>query len=364
MGKIAILSSGAGLGIYVPALILHEELVHNTMCAEVFILETFYTYEKQQNLIKNKAVYHKDFRIALTAQKMANIHLNRFDHKKIRDLFNYWDEQKVYNFIIFSGFWVDIVRQYIEYVKGELSDYTSMLMHMDASVSTSWDKVSTKGLQCTDIWMYSLATKSINYSFDLPKYTNSLDYEKRTSRLLIHGGGWGLGTYKDHIPVLNELGYSLDVIIYYPDELKNSNPKNRYFMLDPQWYPWEKENNSYIYPRMLLYDGVHQKQYGTSKTHSLADIAQNCKAIISKPGGGTLLDAICTSTPLILLEHYGSYEKDNALLCNHLNIGITFEDFHKNKCAVEYLEPLYENLYQIKSTIKSFGEKYATIFRR
>jgi UDP-N-acetylglucosamine:LPS N-acetylglucosamine transferase len=53
-------------------------------------------------------------------------------------------------------------------------------------------------------------------------------------------------------------------------------------------------------------------------------VIRRSKAIVSKPGGGTLIDSLSSATPVILLEPYGNAEEKNGELWRHLGFGVPF----------------------------------------
>src|SRR5207253_2906817 len=118
-------------------------------------------------------------------------------------------------------------------------------------------------------------------------------FVEREDRLAVHGGGWGIGTYRSKILDLQQTGYALDVVIHEPDEANHKRPEDRCLMTDPEWHPWAGE-----FPPMA--EVVDQRSIiykRSADVHSLYEVIRRCKAIVSKPGGCTLIDSLNSATP-------------------------------------------------------------------
>ena len=68
------------------------------------------------------------------------------------------------------------------------------------------------------------------------------------------------------------------------------------------------------------------------------------RAVVSKPGGCTLIDSLASGTPVILLEAYGYAERSNAEVWIALGYGITFEAWRESGFSIDVLQRLHENL--------------------
>ena len=221
---------------------------------------------------------------------------------------------------------------------------------MDAEYSLSW-----KGADRSDIketWLYNLERKCVEHvlenvtedvseaaSVEVAEPADNADY---SPRILVHGGGWGIGEYNDKIEALNDLGYGLDIVIYYEDELPDegltsddelqsegtlqseNNVHNRYFLLDPTWKPDAKRNE---YPRLLKYESGKWVPFGDnfSDVNPLRLLMADSIAVMSKPGGGTISDSFLTGTPLIFGDELATYENANKQLWSELGFGVTFD---------------------------------------
>jgi UDP-N-acetylglucosamine:LPS N-acetylglucosamine transferase len=81
--------------------------------------------------------------------------------------------------------------------------------------------------------------------------------------------------------------------------------------------------------------------------------------MVSKPGGGTMLDSIWSATPLVLLEPFGEHEARNAELWERLGFGISVDRWRDTGFAVEVLEEIHDNLLRAKPGIPDYAGKLA-----
>jgi hypothetical protein len=63
--------------------------------------------------------------------------------------------------------------------------------------------------------------------------------------LVLHGGGWGIGSYQSVAGDLESTTYALDRVIHSVSEWRNSRRDDRYFMADPDWHPWARSSDGH-----------------------------------------------------------------------------------------------------------------------
>ncbi|NVO12139.1 MAG: UDP-glucuronosyltransferase [Bacteroidales bacterium] len=358
--SISILITASSLGGYIPGLIVSRQLEEKGFNTEVFILENLLKKEKKDKILTAKIVYHKNFSAALMGQKIVNGMENTLDDLLIDELIHKWKEEKRKRFIVFSGFWSDIISKYINEVGEE--ELTVDLCHVDASVSTSWKAHKNDLNSFRHIWFYNLEEKKVSYYLQLNNHEPVL-FSERKKRLLLHGGGWGLGTYLTKVGELENAGFSLDVICIEKDDAKNKSKNIRYYLIDPLWKAWEpNENGEYIFPPFGEITDNENVLYKSNYDYpDVYDICRESLAIISKPGGATLIDSLSSATPIITLEPYGNYENSNALLWEQLGFGIPFKKWAESSFSIELLEKMNKNLLQARKNINNYiPEIYAT----
>lgn len=354
---ITILCSGVTLGVYIPGLIVNYQLKEIGYYTEVVVLESLLLKGKQQNIPNTKLAFHRDFSVALMGQKLAGTIVPSMDADLVSALLTTWKNERRKHFIIFSGFWLPIIDKYLCTIG--FKDVLIDLCHMDAALSTSWKSYKTDHPCFRHVWLLNWDKKNISYCLYTPEH-EVVPYFQRINRFVIHGGGWGIGTYKNKIPQLEERGIKLDVITYEKNDIENEVEGNRYFMIDPDWKPWEKnEQGIYQFPPFGEIKGNNKIEFRNNKQFpEIYHLIKRNRAIISKPGGSTLLDSLSFATPLVLLEPFGEYESKNALLWEYLGFGISYQKWIDYDCSLKILERLHTNLLKAKSTIHNYVKAY------
>ncbi len=353
---VTILCSGVALGVYIPALLLNYQLQQHQLQTEVVILEHLYTPESQQKLKSHKQAYHKNFSMALMAHKMTKDIQFSLDDELVNSILNKWESEHRYNFIVWSGFWMPIIEKYRQQVAPKPVNVD--LCRIDADVSATFKSYSNFDPHDREIWLWNWREQKLDY--ELPVTTElPIPYAARSNRFVIHGGGWGIGTYTNKIAELEQHGIGLDIVAYEVAESIQSNLNNRYFMVDPNWLPWLQAPNKQ--PEFPPFGEVNDSPNfkNRSEYHELFDVIRQSKAIISKPGGGTLIDSLASATPIILLEPYGYAEQSNADIWEYLGYGIAYEKWQKLDYDLGVLEQLHQNILNRDRSTINYAQSYA-----
>ncbi|GAA1600568.1 hypothetical protein GCM10009789_63480 [Kribbella sancticallisti] len=331
---IEILTSGVALGVHVPGLLLADRLREQGGTANVSVLERLMPAETLATTARSKQAFHRDFRVALAGQKLARNAAVSTDEPAVCRLFQSWQERGVSRFVVFSGFWLSLVERYVTQYGAVPVD----VCHVDSVQSPSFDKAGTTSLPVRHVWLADADRLRIPCSIPVSREP-AVPWSRRDQRLLVHGGGWGMGTYRERAAELSESGFSLDVVAYEDQDLAGEGV--RYFMIDPSWHPWL--DNGYP-PFGEVLPGRTPVYHQRRGHHGSFDLCRQALATVSKPGGGTLLDSLWSATPAVLLEPFGAHEQRNADLWIELGFGISFEQWQQKDFAVEVLEELHQAL--------------------
>lgn len=323
---IEILTSGVALGVHVPGLLLADRLRERGVEVNVSVLERMLPAETLETTTKMKWAFHRDFRVALAGQRVARDASVVIPSDAQEAMMASWRSRGVRRFVVFSGFWLPILEQY----RATAVD----ICHVDSVVSPSFQKVTTS-LQPREIWLADASRGTLPYSIPV-SYAPPVPWESREHRLLVHGGGWGMGTYREHVAELRSAGFSLDVVAYEERDV-SPDPGIRHFMIDPSWHPWHDND----YPPF----GEAGTGFARSRgQHGSFSLTRSVVATVSKPGGGTLLDSLWSATPAILLEPFGAHEKHNAELWQRLGFGIPFDTWRDSGFDMAMVEKLHAAL--------------------
>lgn len=352
--SVIVLGGGPGLGFYVPGLVIHSQLKSRGILSKMFAYENLINEGKRENFIKAKISFHRDFKYALISQKLTRSVADHIDQVLLDELFREWDAMEQKYFVVFSGFWTAILDLYI--TEQNSSQVHVDLCHVDAAESSSWSLMNFEMPCYRHVWFFHWQDAKISYYININE-SEPLSYSARDNRFLIHGGGWGIGKYKETIPVLENLGYDLDVINYeYTDLTKNAATNNRYYMIDPCWHHWLKNDVGDLQfpPFSEIVDETEPKFNNAQSYPEIYNVVKKNKAIISKPGAGTLLDSLSSATPLILLAPFGDYEEKNGLLWEKFELGISFSKWAHSGYSSALLEKMHHNLIAIRRQTKNY----------
>ncbi|GAA3567342.1 hypothetical protein [Kribbella ginsengisoli] len=331
---IEILTSGVALGVHVPGLLLADRLAEQGQAANVSVLERLMPPETLATTARSKQAFHRDFRIALAGQKLARDASVATEEAAVTALLDDWHARRVTRFVVFSGFWLPLVERYI----AQYGEVPVDVCHVDSVQSPSFDKAGPTSLPVRHIWLADADNLTIPCSIPVSRDA-AVPWREREQRLLVHGGGWGMGTYRERADDLLQAGFELDVVAYEDRDLSTKGV--RYFMIDPEWHPWLDDG----YPPFgQVVAGRPTTFHQRSGHHGSFDLCRQALATVSKPGGGTLLDSLWSATPTVLLEPFGPHEQRNADLWIELGFGISFERWQQKGFAVEVLEDLHKAL--------------------
>lgn len=351
--KIKILTSAMGLGTYIPALHISEYLNEHNYFAEVEVFEEFLDESTLDTYTKTKAMFQSSYKAAVLGHKLAAKKLNfLLNDTTMSSIIKKWTEDSVDTFIILSGNWTSIVSQYMD----SFPKVKAIIVHMDAGVAPSFNNFSNQNTKFTEIW--PIDEKGVNYIVD-----NHFDEiiktypKKEQDKFFLHGGGWGMGTYKDKLEELVER-LPNPMITTINDKKEYQQDKNiEYYMIDPNWKPWIKNiSNALDYPHMQKVTNDIEI-IENDHSNGLYHLYHSCCGIISKPGGGTLMDSLITSTPIIFLEPIAGHEKVNETVWADLGFGLPYESWIQSDNPIKILLMMKEKLQICKSNTPSLGER-------
>ncbi len=364
--SVTILCSGFGLGFYVIGLLLEQRFIEKDVPVDVLVFESLMSEKKKEQIIKSKKVYHKKFSVALMSTRMIMDIRESIDANIVEDLLNRWEREGRSNFIVLSGHWMHIIELYRKKVSPKAVH--ADIIYTDSEPSPSWK--SLKALKpdysagCEEIYLFDSARKSIDYQIPVTNLP-VVPFNVRPNRFVIHGGGWGMGTYQSKITELEEKGIRLDVIGYEPQETAAQKDGNRYFANNPDWSAWNRNaEGRYEFPPLGLVNKLGVPEFSNNdKYHPIFDLIRNSKAIISKTGGGTFVDSLGAATPVIMLEPFGDHEKVNAELWEYFGFGIMYEKWKETGFSMEILEDLHNKLLAKKEHCADYSAYYISKYK-
>jgi hypothetical protein len=347
---IEILGSGVALGTYVPGLLVRERLRALGIAARVVVYESFIAPERQERISAAKRAYHERLAFALAGQRLAR-QLSPEPHEELlRPLLARWESAPPRALVVVSGYWVPVVSRW---AGGDPARAGAVdLLHLDSAAAPSWRTFGSAGFR--DVWLFSAAERRV--LAHLPVAGGDVPFDERDGRVVVHGGGWGIGDYEATVPDLVAHGYGVDLCAYFPEDLR---PREgvRHLLLDPAWKPWiPDEGGEHVFPPNRE---AGSREDTAGGRHPLFDRIARAVAVVSKPGGATLVDSFAAATPIVFLPPYGEHERSNAGLWEELGLGLSLEAWRRTGFAREPLQKLHHNLREARRHTPSYPDELA-----
>ena len=358
--KITILCSGVALGVYIPALLLEYHLRQLGLSTDVALLEDLYHPEGKKSLEKLRGAFQERFDLARIAQRMTKSMRPHLAPESVNALLRTWHHEDRRDFIVWSGFWMPLLEDY-RALRAPHSTYVD-ICRIDAKISPSFRSYQSLDTDDQEIWFWNWSEKRLEHELAVTSETQ-VPFENRDDRFVIHGGGWGLGEHREVARDLEKQGICLDKVLYRQSEVEPSDGISRSFMVQPDWRPWRREAG--LKPEFPPFGevtagvGDGRQFVNRAEYHELYRIIRRSRAIISKPGGGTLMDSLSSATPVVMLEPYGTAEQSNADLWKYLGFGISYEDWKKSGYDETLLAQLSDNLLNRKGETIDYPRSYA-----
>ena len=340
---VTILASAVGLGLYIPALLVERSLRRRQVDVEIEVIEGYYTPAYQRAHAAHRNAHHANFALAQLAHRMARGVEHCLDGERTRALLERWLHHGRRHFMVWAGFWLPIIERYRRMLRGGPLHVDHC--RIDAVVSASFKVHRDLDDRGNEVWLWNSAQRRIVHEIPVTA-APPVPFGARADRLVVHGGGWGIGTYRAIVPELADARYALDVVVHDPGEAAGLRSGDRAFMLDPGWRPWQRNaGEEPAFPPMgVVADRSIAACPGNADYHPMHDVIRASRAIVSKPGGCTLIDSLAAATPIVLLEPYGYAEQSNARLWEQLGFGIPYAAWRETGCDAAVLERLHANI--------------------
>ena len=346
MTPLTVLTSGVGLGSYVAALLHHELLRDAGYRVDVEVVEGWFTEHHRERHLMHQKAFHRDFRLALAGRRMAGSVEGRLDDERINRLLTAWRGDGRARFFVWSGYWLPVLEHYASSVPDTRIELD--FCFTDAIESDSFRvHHEPAGVVRREVWLWNWRRRALGRRLPIAAGA-PLPFAERARRLVAHGGGWGLGTYTDVLTELSLAGYALDVLGPSSPDWERRGPLDRRYVSDPEWHPWVRNAaGDLTFPPLgeVRPDGA--VSYRSELRFPAAHVnVREAMAVVSKPGGGTLLDSLAAATPIVLLAPWGEPEAKNGALWEELGFGIDFQRWRKTGFDHRVLENLHHSLLE------------------
>ena len=349
MKRINFLTSSLALGVYTPALIIHNKLKKQGIDTSFFTFEECFYEEKREKIQGNKKLYHENPKAAILGQKLVSNVNNSLDYTIINHVFNsIINSEKDEYLFVFSGLWMPVITEIFP-----KSFYEKIiLIHIDSTISPSWKNCNLSMFK--SVYFFDFLNKRINYYLDIGE-DKATDFHSKNKKIIVHGGGWGMGNYQDAVLPLIEKGWELDLICYFDSDIVN-HPNINNYLFDQNWKAWETDlSGSHSFPPICKIENENRQGQllQNDDFHESYNLTKTSAGIISKPGGGTLLDSFSSETPIIFMDSVGKHEDYNKEIWKHLNFGMDFSTFTDKPDVYEVLMSMSDNIKESKSNARN-----------
>jgi hypothetical protein len=352
---VTILCAGPGLGFYVPGALLARQIGRRRP-VDLVVIEALLPAAHQATVRRARVDFHRDFRVAKMGQRVVKDFTADLDPSAVEALRRRWTDEGRRDFIVFSGFWAPLLSRHAR----EAGPLRIDLCHVDAAASSSWSLAGADGRPpgARDVWFVEWEERRLGLRLEVSGEP-PLPWSERGDRLLAHGGGWGMGTYRERIRAVDSRQWPLDLLCYEQGDIDRSAAGVRHLLLDPGWSPWEVKGPADWFPPLGEIDSIGAVRYSRSADFPpLFSWIRRAPAVITKPGGGTLIDSLAAATPLLLVEPFGDYERKNGLLWKQLGFALDLDEWVAGGCRREALEPLHGNLLAARARTPDYSTLY------
>lgn len=319
--SITILTAGNGLGVYLPGLMMQRQLslrgvdtnIEADIEVNIEVWESLFSESALHERARVVAAFQQNYALAQMANKMPQPHSNLLDANAVAQLLARWQGRK--NFVVWSGYWLELLALH----RKQEGAINVNLCRIDAVVSASFKHTSTS--QAREIWLWRQDKLALEYS--IRSENMPVSWANRTQRLVLHGGGWSLGSYLSEASALAQ-HFGIDLLLGNASDVPAMPENVRTWRIDPAWQPWHRDaNGRHGYPPMRDSAGALQAE------HMRDALLGSAMAIVCKPGGCSLIDSLSSATPLVFLAPFSEAEAANAHVWKALGFGIDLDDWKK-----------------------------------
>jgi hypothetical protein len=344
---LTVLTSAVGLGAYVAALLHHALLRNAGYRVDVEVVEGWFTDHHIERHLMHQKAFHRDFRLALAGRRMAGSVEGRLDDERVNRLLTAWRGDGRARFFVWSGYWLPVLERYAACM-------TDARIELDFCFTDAIESDSFRvhhepaGVLRREVWLWNWRRRALGRRLSVPAGA-PLPFAERSRRVVAHGGGWGLGTYIDVLAELSRAGYALDVLGPGSPDWEGRGPHDRRYVSDPEWHPWVRNAaGDLTFPPLGEVRPDGEVRYRSELRFPVAHVnVREAMAVVSKPGGGTLLDSLAAATPIVLLTPWGEPEAKNGALWEELGFGIDFQRWRKTGFDHRVLEDLHHRLLEV-----------------
>lgn len=351
--EVALLCSGVALGVYLPGLEIARQLPKHGVRGRVFVLEAFQHAQVEQALLRTREQHQGNFRAVRMSQQLVRDISTTFDHAALAGLEARLDQLGVSHLVALSGFWLPWAAAYAR----TRAHCTVEALHIDSVLSPSWMPYTQRAEfgEVAHRYFIDAAAQRVGFRLEIGDLA-PVAYAQRAHELLLHGGGWSVGTFASALDDVLAAGYRASIVRAAAADFSASD-RVRNLLLDPDWRAWRDTGPEELgeFPRLGFVEPGGELNYRQSEqVPDLFGITRNSLAVVSKPGGSTLIDSMTAATPVLFLTPSGRHEQANAELWIGLGYGAWFEDWRGQGAQRPALEAMHARLLRDRATLPDY----------
>jgi hypothetical protein len=345
---IALLSSGVCLGAYIPAVQLWYALGNQGQRAYLDVLEQHFSVSDQQRILGTRDRYQQSFRLALAGRRLHGVIQSSVEVTDDERLFALWRERKVGRFVVLQGQWMAVLSRFLG---ATAPDCSVEVLHLDVRDAPSW-RAAREGA-----WPRSQEQRWLSEDGELNFWIGDdrrspVPFAERRRALVVHGGGWALGDFVEQSGRLSE-HFEVELLAGSRETLPIASRNVRVHTIPPSWAPWNAPHGRPYPP--LIQDG-----HG-GDTNRFHELSRRAVALVSKPGGSTLLESIASATPIVFLRPCGEHEEANARAWVRNGFGLTMGDWERSGFALEPLERQHHALLEARGRTPNYCDRWSSV---
>jgi hypothetical protein len=297
--------------------------------------------------------------MAVTTQRLKRNHGELIDDATRKSIYELWDKAGIDRLIIFSGFWLPLAAEYVH--EHASADVRIDTCHLDSVDSPSF-AASSEAVERREIRLLDHGARALRWTIPVDA-REPVPWQER-ERLFAHGGGWSMGTYREAAARLVADGHGIDIVLGSADGESPllADESVHCFQIDPGWHAWAHRSFPPLHPVGAAAEAVTAEGWapaGTGASHPSYELMRRARAAVSKPGGGSLLDALWSATPVLLLDPFGRHESLNAQLWVDLGLGVMFADWLADGAPPEPLRDAHRQALELREAPADYASDLA-----
>lgn len=315
-------------------------------CEIAFIDDYFCANQMPNNLAIQKA-FESDFEFGFSENDRLGDVWNRESRNLKTALVDQFFAKSDGLFVIFSAVWIEAIRRY--WNTRQSSAQTIPFVRLDAVDGFTFAYRPAHASVVQPIQMFNARDTKLNFVLDFAGF-DAQPFTTRARRIVKHGGGWHIGSVENAIE-----GYHFSCITRHMPNFAEGDHEYYLDLTDELAFGLGK------LPRLGKVNNGTVCELEPRPYVQTIDIIAKSAAILSKPGGGTIAEAIATETPLICQRPCNDLEVDNLDFVLKSGIGMLEADFRNAQDKAKCLLKMHHRIRDLKISVPRLSQALLTL---